>query len=122
MSLCSDTVVIHFGCSLFSVHRCRQSLTKKNKPLLKLLARCERHHRGCCALWCVHSYLYASVLAPLLPSTQSAAAQEKLSTEVDALKQQMASITCEKEEEKERAAKSVEDKVRTYMWWGDHYY
>ena len=60
---------------------------------------------------CVHSYLYASLLAQLLPPTQSAAAQEKLSTEVDALKQQMASITREKEEENERVAKSVEDKV-----------
>lgn len=66
------------------------------------------------------SRLYTS-LTPILPSSlsppplslpplQSVAAREKLSAELDVLRQQVASITSEKEGH-EKVAKSVEDKV-----------
>ena len=48
-----------------------------------------------------------------LPPTQSVAAQEKLSAELDELRQHIASIAREREEH-EKVAKSVEDKVGHY--------
>lgn len=88
---------------------------RKSSPQLKRSERCD-HHRGC---WCFVnlSPLQSPLPTPLLshpppPSSplQSVAAQEKLSAELDELREQIVSISNDREEH-EKVAKSVEDKV-----------
>ena len=118
------TTLFMTSCGLSSALRCRPSLMRRRKQLLKHSTRCD-NHRGCFVL-CHFVFLslhFSHSHSPLLPlplplspspslppPLQSVAAREKLSAELDVLRQQVASITSEKEGH-EKVAKSVEDKV-----------